>query len=70
MVKKMVAQIYEEVTIKKVKKIEEPENQVDELLGDLNPKYFEEAITLEEAKERIRASNIYAGSNYNVFNPY
>ena len=49
----MVAQIYDKVTIKKVKKIEEHENQVDELLGDLNPKYFEEAITLKEAKERI-----------------
>jgi len=46
-------QIYAEVVVKKAEKIEVPES-----LGDLNPKYFEEAIHLKEAKQRIRASDI------------
>lgn len=69
MLKKMT-QIYEKVIVKKSKKIEETENQVDESLGDLNPKYFEEAIHLEEAKERIEASDIYAGSKFNFFSVF
>ena len=67
MLKKMT-QIYEEVMVKKSKKIEKTE--VDETLGDLNPKYFEEAINLKEAKERIRASDIYAGSKFNLFSTF
>jgi len=69
MLKKMT-QIYEKVIVKKSKKIEETENQVDELLGDLNPKYFEEAIYFEEAKERIKTSDIYAGSKFNFFSAF
>ena len=69
MLKKMT-QIYEKVIVKKSKKIEETENQVDELLGDLNPKYFEEDIHLEEAKEKIKASDIYAGSKFNFFSAF
>jgi len=65
MMKKMT-QIYEEVIVKKSKKIEE----TDETLGDLNPMYFEEAINLKEAKERIRASDIYAGSKFNLFSTF
>ncbi|MHA2281839.1 MAG: hypothetical protein ACXAC5_13430 [Promethearchaeota archaeon] len=57
-----MVQIYEEVLVEKVEKIEEPES-----LGDLNPKYFEEAISLKETKERIHAAKTY--SNYS-FNPY
>ena len=67
MLKKMT-QIYEEVMVKKSKKIEETE--VDETLGDLNPKYFEEVINLKEAKERIKASDIYAGSKFNLFSTF
>jgi len=62
-----MTQIYEEVMVKKSKKIE---NQVDEILGDLNPKYFEETINLEEAKVRIRDSDIYAGSKFNFFSAF
>jgi mannose/fructose-specific phosphotransferase system component IIA len=62
--------IYEEVMVKKSKKIEETENQVDETLGDLNPNYFEEIINLKEAKERIKASDIYAGSKFNLFSTF
>ena len=65
MLKKMT-QIYEQVIVKKSKKIEE----ADEILGDLNPKYFEEAINLEEAKERIKGSDIYAGSKFNFFSVF
>lgn len=65
-----MTQIYEKVIVKKNKKIGETENQVDELLGDLNPKYFEEAIHIEESKERIRASDIYAGSKFNFLSVY
>ena len=65
-----MTQIYEEVMVKKSKKIEETENQVDETLGDLNPKYFEEMINLKEAKERIKASDIYAGSKFNLFSTF
>ena len=32
------------------------ENEMDEILGDLNPRYFEEGISFKEAKERIQAS--------------
>ncbi len=69
MLKKMT-EVYEEVMVKKVEKIEEPESQDDELLGDLNPKYFEEVIHLEEAMERIRGSDIYAGSIFNFFSAF
>jgi mannose/fructose-specific phosphotransferase system component IIA len=65
-----MTQIYEKVMVKKVEKIEETESQDVELLGDLNPKYFEEVIRLEEAKERIRASDIFAGSKFNFFSAF
>ncbi len=65
-----MTQIYEKVMAKKSNKIEEAENQVDELLGDLNSKYFEEAIHLKEAKNRVIASDIYAGSKFNFFSAY
>ena len=60
-----MTQIYAEVVFKKVEKIEEPES-----LGDLNPKYFEEVIHLKDAKERIRASDIYAGSKFDFFSAF
>jgi hypothetical protein len=65
-----MVQIYEEGMVKKAESIEEAENKVDEALGDLNPKYFEEAIHLKEAKERIKASNIHAGSKYDFFSAF
>ena len=59
--KKMV-QIYEKVLVEKVEKIEEAES-----LGDLNPKFFEEAISLNEAKDRIHSAKAYSD---NIFNTY
>ncbi|MFW9941404.1 MAG: hypothetical protein ACFFFT_10225 [Candidatus Thorarchaeota archaeon] len=43
------------------------ENEMDEILGDLNPKYFEEGITFKEAKERIQAS---VGSKFDFSRPF
>jgi len=34
------------------------------------PKFFEEMINLKEAKERIKASDIYAGSKFNLFSTF
>ncbi|MFW9865128.1 MAG: hypothetical protein ACFFEN_03445 [Candidatus Thorarchaeota archaeon] len=41
-----------------------------ELLGDLNPKYFEENISLEEAKEKAYASRVDVGSKFNFFSAF
>ncbi len=68
-------QIYNKLIVtkvipKKIEKIEETKSQVDELLGDLNPNYFKEVITLEEAKNRAMVSYIHAGGKFNFFNTY
>ncbi|MFX1479291.1 MAG: hypothetical protein ACFFCI_14250 [Promethearchaeota archaeon] len=69
-----MTQAYEErmettsIEIEEVKVQIPEENEVDEQLGDLNPRYFEERITLEEAKQRAYASTI--SQNFNPFNPF
>jgi len=71
-----MTQAYEEVMEMKsfeVEEIEHPEvqeNEVDELLGDLNPRYFEEIISLNEAQERIYSSGINYSSQFNVFRTF
>ncbi|KKK40836.1 hypothetical protein LCGC14_0518140 [marine sediment metagenome] len=56
-----------------VEEIEQPEiqesmeSEVDELLGDLNPRYFEEAISLKEVKTRIYAAKSYSNYSFNTF---
>jgi len=60
-----MTQIIEKVMEKKAQESEQIES--DEILGDLNPKYFEEAYSLEEAKNRAEASQLSAGSNNNFF---
>jgi len=68
-----MTQAYEEVMEMKsleVEEIEHPEvqeNEVDELLGDLNPRYYEEAISMNEAKDRIHSAKAYSD---NIFNTY
>jgi hypothetical protein len=68
-----MTQAYEEVmemNTPEVEKIESPkvqENKVDELLGDLNPKYYEEAMSMNEAKDRIYSAKAYSN---NIFNTY
>ena len=47
-----------------IEDIEQPEvqeNGVDKLLGDLNPRYFEELIKLKDAKDRILSGSINNG---------
>ena len=44
------------------------ERKMDELLGDLNPRYFEEIINIKEAKQRVYASDINA-SLYFIITP-
>ena len=46
------------------------ESEVDELLGDLNPRYFEEIITLNEAQTKMYSSHFNVSGNYNIFNSY
>ncbi|MFX1280480.1 MAG: hypothetical protein ACFFA3_13810 [Promethearchaeota archaeon] len=43
------------------------ESKVDELIGDLNPRYFEEVYSLEEAKNKAKASTIVPSSNNSFF---
>jgi len=69
-----MTQAYEKVMEMKSPKIEQVEtpieSEVDELLGDLNPRYFEEAMTLEDALEKVYSSDIYSSSRYNIFRPF
>jgi hypothetical protein len=68
-----MTQAYEKVVEMKsieVEEIEQPEvqeNEVDELLGDLNPRYFEEVISLNEAKEQIYSSKSYSNFSFNIY---
>ena len=71
-----MTQAYEKVMEMKsieVEEIEQPEvqkskeNEVDELLGDLNPRYFEEAISLNEAKDQIHAAKAYSNYSFNTY---
>ncbi|MFW9879646.1 MAG: hypothetical protein ACFFG0_41755 [Candidatus Thorarchaeota archaeon] len=60
-----MAQIIEKVIESKSQKIEQSESY--EVLGDLNPRYFEEGYSLEEAKDKARASRINISSNNSFF---
>ena len=42
----------------------------DDLLGDLNPRYFEEAPSLDDAKQRAYTVHINVGSKFNFFNAF
>ena len=62
-----MTQIIEKVMEKKGLKSEQIE--ADEQLGDLNPRYFEEAMTPENALVKVHAMNGGLGSGYTV-RPY
>jgi hypothetical protein len=72
-VKKKMTQAYEEVMEMKTPEVEEiespkaQENEVDELLGDLNPKFFEEAMSMNEAKDRIHSAKAYSNYSFNTY---
>jgi len=69
-----MTQTYEkvmEMESPKIEQVETPiESEVDELLGDLNPRYFEEGMTLENALEKVYSSDIYSSRRYNMFRPF
>ena len=74
-----MTQAYEEVMemeFTEVEQIERPtaqesvESEVDELLGDLNPRYFEEAYSLEEAQNKVFSSDLIVSGNFNMFTPF
>ena len=44
---------------------ESKEKKVNNLIGDLNPRYFERIMTLKKAKQKIFASKGYA-SNFRL----
>ncbi|MFX1425613.1 MAG: hypothetical protein ACFFBE_04115 [Promethearchaeota archaeon] len=54
---------------KRQKDIEEAQRQY-ELYKDLNPRYFENIITLKEAKLKVDSSDIMYNSKYNIFRPW
>ena len=68
-----MTQVYEEVMEMKsieVEAIEHPkvqEMEADELIGDLNPRYFEEVISLNGAKDRIHSAKAYSNFSFNTY---
>jgi hypothetical protein len=60
-----MTQTYEKVIEKKTTKIEQTEQ-----LGDLNPRYFEEGMSPENALEKVHASAANFSAKYNAFRPY
>ena len=60
-----MTQAYEkvvEIEIPEVGKIEihiSEESKEDELLGDLNPRYFEEAMTPENALDKVYSAKVH-----------
>ena len=71
-----MTQTYEKTIIITIPEVEEQEvqapmeSEVDELLGDLNPRYYEESLSFKDAKQRIQASDINAGSKFNFFSAF
>ena len=74
-----MTQAYEEVMeieIIEIEEIEHPtaqesvESEVDELLGDLNPRYYEETLSMEDAHNKVYSSDINFSSSFNIFNPF
>jgi hypothetical protein len=63
-----MTQAYEKVIKKKRPEIERVE--ICEQLGDLNPRYFEESMTLENALQKVHSSVINLSAKYNVFRPF
>ena len=59
-----MTQAYEKVVEMEIPEVEQSEVQIseeskmDELLGDLNPRYFEEAMAPENALDKVHAARI------------
>jgi hypothetical protein len=63
-----MTQAYEKVMEKKKAKMEQ--TKVDEILGDLNPRYFEESMSLKNALIKVHSSTINLSAKYNVFRAF
>lgn len=65
-------QLYENVLELENFDIEEisQENELDELLGDLNPRYFEKVIKLKDAKNMIFSQSGINSSLFNILSAY
>ena len=61
-----------QIIIKVIEKISSKSKQIerDEILGDLNPRYFEEGISPENALEKVHSSAMNFSAKYNAFRPY
>ncbi|MHA1914046.1 MAG: hypothetical protein ACW986_06230 [Promethearchaeota archaeon] len=46
------------------------ESEIDDLLGNLNPRYFEESMTLDDARQKAYTSDVSMSSNFNVFTTF
>jgi hypothetical protein len=75
-VKKKMTQAFEKASEMKWIEAEEIEqlevqtpmkDESDEQLGDLNPRFYEEAISIEEAQERIHAAKAYSNMSFNNY---
>ncbi|MFX1343568.1 MAG: hypothetical protein ACFFBC_01945 [Promethearchaeota archaeon] len=60
-----MAQIIEKIIKKKSSKIEQAEK-----IGNLNPRYFEEGMSPENALEKIHSSATNFSAKYNAFMTY
>jgi hypothetical protein len=60
-----MAQIIEKIIKKKSSKVEQAEK-----IGDLNPRYFEEGMSPENALEKVHASAANFSAKYNAFMAY
>lgn len=59
--------LFEIEEIEELKAQESKESEADELLGDLNPRFFEEATSLKETRERVQASQGYSNFSFNTY---
>ncbi|MFW9784051.1 MAG: hypothetical protein ACFFFB_17335 [Candidatus Heimdallarchaeota archaeon] len=71
----IITQKYEIVLIptkEEVREFESPdiEFEVDDLLGDLNPRYFEEINSLEDAKNKAYSLEVNIPTNNSFFGGY
>jgi len=60
-----MTQTYEKLIEKKSPKVEQTEK-----LGDLNPRYFEQGMSPENALEKVHSSAMNFSAKYNAFRPY
>ena len=66
-----MTQTYQKIIIVKRPEVQTPiESEMDELLGDFNPRYSEETTPFKEAIKRVYTSDINVGSKFNFFSVF